>query len=87
MSAVWSTAQTSPLIVYYDPISKVDKLERMISSHFKKWLGAPHSLSSVQKRDFGAPYNQFNTIAQIYKSKAWDDAFSVGRKRNQREAV
>ena len=36
-----------PLTIYEAPASKVDKLERMISSFARKWLGLPRCLSNI----------------------------------------
>ena len=36
-----------PLTVYEVPVSKVEKLERMINSFIRKWLGVPRCLSSA----------------------------------------
>ena len=36
-----------PLSVYEVPISSVEKMERVVSSYVRKWLGAPKCLSSV----------------------------------------
>lgn len=36
-----------PLTVYEIPITKVKKLERLISIQLKQWLGIPHCLGSV----------------------------------------
>ena len=36
-----------PLLVYKVPMTTVENLERMVSSHLRRWLGVPRSLSSV----------------------------------------
>ena len=36
-----------PLTIYEVPMSKVEKLERLISSFAKKWLGLPKCFSSI----------------------------------------
>ncbi|XP_030281784.1 uncharacterized protein LOC115586678 [Sparus aurata] len=36
-----------PLVVYEFPISTVEGLERRVSSHLRRWLGLPRSLSSI----------------------------------------
>ena len=36
-----------PLSVYEVPISKVERLERLVNSYIRKWLGVPRCISSV----------------------------------------
>lgn len=36
-----------PLLVYTVPITTVESLERKVSSHLRRWLGLPKSLSSI----------------------------------------
>lgn len=36
-----------PLLIYEMPISTTETLERKVSSHLRKWLGLPKSLSSI----------------------------------------
>lgn len=36
-----------PLTIYEVPISKVEKLERLVSSCVRKWLGVPRCLSNI----------------------------------------
>ena len=36
-----------PLTIYEVPISRIDKLERLVSSFARKWLGVPYGLKFV----------------------------------------
>lgn len=36
-----------PLTIYNIPLSKVDKLERLVSSFAKKWLGLPRCITNT----------------------------------------
>lgn len=36
-----------PLTLYEVPLSKVEKLERLVSTYGRKWLGLPRCLSSI----------------------------------------
>ncbi len=62
-----------PLLVYEVPISTVDTLERKVSSHLRKWLGLPKSLSSI------ALYGHRNKLQLPLKSL--EEEFKVMRAR------
>lgn len=62
-----------PLLVYEVPISTVEILERKVSSHLRKWLGLPKSLSSI------ALYGHRNKLQLPLKSL--EDEFKVTRAR------
>ncbi len=62
-----------PLLVYEVPISTVETLERKVSSHLRKWLGLPKSLSSI------ALYGHRNKLQLPLKSL--EEEFKVTRAR------
>ncbi|XP_051928401.1 uncharacterized protein LOC127604984 [Hippocampus zosterae] len=62
-----------PLLVYSVPISTVETLERKVSSHLRRWLGLPKSLSSI------ALYGNSNKLQLPFKSL--EEEFKVTRAR------
>ena len=62
-----------PLLVYAVPISTVETLERRVSSHLRKWLGLPRSLTSL------ALYGNTNKLQLPFKSL--EEEFMVTRTR------
>ncbi|XP_051969484.1 LOW QUALITY PROTEIN: uncharacterized protein LOC127634119 [Xyrauchen texanus] len=62
-----------PLLVYEVPISTVETLERKVSSHLRRWLGLPKSLSSI------ALYGHRNKLQLPLKSL--EEEFKVTRAR------
>ncbi len=62
-----------PLLVYEVPISTLETLERKVSSHLRKWLGLPKSLSSI------ALYGHHNKLQLPLKSL--EEEFKVTRAR------
>lgn len=62
-----------PLLVYAVPISTVETLERKVSSHLRRWLGLPKSLSSI------ALYGRNNKLQLPFKSL--EEEFKVTRVR------
>ncbi|XP_030004234.1 uncharacterized protein LOC115429122 [Sphaeramia orbicularis] len=62
-----------PLLVYAVPISTVETLERKVSSHLRRWLGLPKSLSSI------ALYGNNNKLQLPFKSL--EEEFKVTRAR------
>lgn len=62
-----------PLLVYEFPISTVEGLERRISSHLRRWLGLPKSLSSI------ALYGNTNRLTLPISSLC--EEFKVSRTR------
>ena len=56
-----------PLTVYEVPISKVEKLERLINSFIRKWLGAPRCLSSVALYGKGMLELPVSSLTEEYK--------------------
>ena len=57
-----------PLTVYEIPISKVEKLERVVSSFVRKWLGLPRCLTSVALYGRGTLSLPISSITEEYKS-------------------
>ncbi|XP_063054019.1 uncharacterized protein LOC134448252 [Engraulis encrasicolus] len=62
-----------PLLVYAIPLTTVETLERKVSSHLRRWLGLPKSLSSI------ALYGRSNKLQLPFKSL--EEEFKVTRAR------
>lgn len=60
-----------PLLVYKEPITTVEALERKISSYWQRWLGLPRSLSSATL------YGTSNVLQLLISSLA--EEFMVSR--------
>lgn len=56
------------LTIYDVPISKVDQLERMISSFTKKWQGLPRCLSSIVLYGKGIVELPLTSLTEQYKT-------------------
>ena len=56
-----------PLTMYEVPISKVEKLERLVSSYARKWLGLPRCLSSIGLYGKGVLELPISSLAEEYK--------------------
>jgi len=56
-----------PLTMYEVPISKVEKLERLVSSYARKWLGLPKCLSSIELYGNGVLEMPISSRAEEYK--------------------
>ena len=56
-----------PLTLYEVPISKVEKLERVVSSYIRKWLGLPRCLSTIGLYGRGALELPISSLAEEYK--------------------
>ena len=56
-----------PLTIYEVPITKVEKLERTISSYIKKWLGLPRCLSNIGLYGHGALELPVSSLTEEYK--------------------
>ncbi|KAK0153815.1 hypothetical protein N1851_004106 [Merluccius polli] len=57
-----------PLTIYEVPISKVDKLERLVSSFARKWLGVPRCLSNIALYGKGILELPLSSLTEEYKS-------------------
>ena len=57
-----------PLTVYEIPISGVERLERTVSSHIRKWLGLPRCLTSVALYNKGALSLPVSSLTEEYKA-------------------
>ncbi|KAK7916460.1 hypothetical protein WMY93_012221 [Mugilogobius chulae] len=62
-----------PLLIYEVPISTIETLERKISSHLRRWLGLPKSLSSI------ALYGRSNKLQLPLKSL--EEEYKVSKTR------
>ncbi|XP_035862163.1 uncharacterized protein LOC118496075 [Sander lucioperca] len=56
-----------PLTLYEVPLSKVEKLERLVSSYVRKWLGLPRCLSSIGLYGKGMLHLPISSLAEEYK--------------------
>ena len=56
-----------PLTLYEVPLSKVEKLERLVSSYVKKWLGLPRCLSSIGLYGKGMLHLPISSLTEEYK--------------------
>ena len=56
-----------PLTLYEVPLSKVEKLERMVNSYVRKWLGVPRCLSSIGLYGKGMLHLPISSLAEEYK--------------------
>ncbi len=56
-----------PLTVYEVPITKIEKLERTVSSYIKKWLGLPRCLSNIGLYGRSALELPFSSLTEEYK--------------------
>ncbi|KAJ8409026.1 hypothetical protein AAFF_G00240470 [Aldrovandia affinis] len=56
-----------PLTVYEIPMTKVEKLERTVSSYIKKWLGLPRCLSNIGLYGHGALELPVSSLTEEYK--------------------
>ncbi|KAK0156516.1 Retrovirus-related Pol polyprotein from type-1 retrotransposable element R2 [Merluccius polli] len=56
-----------PLTLYEVPLSKVEKLERLVNSYVKKWLGLPRCLSSIGLYGKGMLHLPISSLAEEYK--------------------
>ncbi|KAK0156143.1 hypothetical protein N1851_000566 [Merluccius polli] len=56
-----------PLTLYEVPLSKVEKLERLVSSHARKWLGLPRCLSSIGLYGKGMLDLPISSLSEEYK--------------------
>ncbi len=56
-----------PLTVYEVPITKVEKLERTVSSYINKWLGLPRCLSNIGLYGHGALELPVSSLTEEYK--------------------
>ncbi|KAK7880264.1 hypothetical protein WMY93_030631 [Mugilogobius chulae] len=62
-----------PLLIYEVPITTIETLERKISSHLRRWLGLPKSLSSI------ALYGRSNKLQLPLKSL--EEEYKVSKTR------
>uniref|UniRef100_A0A3B1JD36 Reverse transcriptase domain-containing protein n=1 Tax=Astyanax mexicanus TaxID=7994 RepID=A0A3B1JD36_ASTMX len=56
-----------PLTVYEVPMTKVEKLERTVSSYIKKWLGLPRCLSNINLFGHGALDLPISSLTEEFK--------------------
>ena len=56
-----------PMSVYEVPLSKVEKLEKVVNSYVKKWLGVPRCLSSVALYGKGILQLPINSLVEEFK--------------------
>ena len=56
-----------PLTMYDITLTRVEKMERMISSHLRKWLGAPRCLSSVALYGQGLLQLPLSSLTEEFK--------------------
>lgn len=56
-----------PLTLYEVPLSKVEKLERLVSSYVRKWLGLPRCLSSIGLYGKGMLHLPISSLVEEYK--------------------
>ena len=56
-----------PLTVYEIPMTKVEKLERTVSSYIKKWLGLPRCLSNIGLYGHGALELPISSLTEEFK--------------------
>lgn len=56
-----------PVSVYKVPLSKVEKLERVVNAYIKKWLGVPRCLSSVALYERGILQLPINSLVEEFK--------------------
>ena len=56
-----------PLTLYEVPLSKVEKLERLVSSYVRKWLGLPRCFSSIGLYSKGMLHLPISSLAEEYK--------------------
>ena len=56
-----------PLTLYEVPLSKVEKLERLVSSYARKWLGLPRCLSSIGLYGKGMLDLPISSLSEEYK--------------------
>ncbi len=56
-----------PLILYEVPISKVEKLERLVSTYARKWPGLPKCLSSTGLYGKGILELPISSLSEEYK--------------------
>ncbi len=56
-----------PLTLYEVTLSKVEKLERMVNSYARKWLGLPRCLSSIGLYGKGMLHLPISSLAEEYK--------------------
>ncbi len=56
-----------PLTVYEVPITKIEKLERTVSSYIKKWLGLPRCLSNIGLYGKSALELPVSSLTEEYK--------------------
>ena len=56
-----------PLTLYEVPLSKVEKLERLVNSYVRKWLGLPRCLSSIRLYGKGKLHLPISSLAEEYK--------------------
>ncbi|XP_049901864.1 uncharacterized protein LOC126391274 [Epinephelus moara] len=65
--SVWSPTSTD--VAFYEaPISKVDKLERLVSSFARKWLGLPRCLSNIGLYGKGILELPLSSLTEEYKT-------------------
>ena len=57
-----------PLTIYEVPISRIDKLERLVSSFARKWLGFPRCLSNIALYGKGILELPLSSLTEEYKS-------------------
>ena len=58
----------SPFTIYHDlTLTRVEKMERMISSHVRKWLGVPRCLSSVALYGQGLLQLPLSSLTEEFK--------------------
>ncbi|XP_074527636.1 uncharacterized protein LOC141791255 [Halichoeres trimaculatus] len=62
-----------PLLVYDFPISTVEGFERRVSSHLRRWLGLPRSLSSIalygNKNKLTLPFNSLTEEFKVARAR------------------
>ncbi|KAM4567620.1 uncharacterized protein V3H82_011871 [Fundulus diaphanus] len=56
-----------PLTLYEIPLSKVEKLERLVNAYARKWLGLPRCLSSIGLYGRGMLELPITSLAEEYK--------------------
>lgn len=56
-----------PLTLQEVPLSKVEKLERLVNSYARKWLGLPRCLSSIELYGKGILELPISSLAKEYK--------------------
>lgn len=56
-----------PLTLYEVPLSKVEKLERVVNAYARKWLGLPRCLSSIGLYGKGMLHLPISSLAEEYK--------------------